>query len=425
MMKKIFSLLTVFLIGVLMSATALAGTYNIDFVKVNGDEISESGANFILDVERGDDLNVKVRLNSDSNLTDVQVEAVLRGIDNRDSVDDITDTFDMKEDVSYTKKLTLPLIQKIDQDQYLLRVRISDRDNPTNETTYKLEIGTQRHDVEVRDVVLSPDTEVKAGRALLSTVRIRNRGEKDEDGVKVVVSIPDLGVSAADFIDELEKEGDDDDQATTEEMFLRIPDNAETGEYDVVVDVFYDDLDKKNSYTTSIFVLGAESASGTPKADEKTIITVAVGKQNAVQGGAEVAYPIALTNAGASSKTYTVSADGAAWANFRVSPSNVLVIDAGDSKAFTVFVAAGANAPAGDQTFAVTITSRDKVLKQLPLNINIQEGQVSGVSKVKRGLEVGLVILVILLVIIGLIIGFSKLRGEEEEEGKEEEKTYY
>ncbi|HJO01741.1 MAG TPA: hypothetical protein QF458_02365, partial [Candidatus Woesearchaeota archaeon] len=139
MIKKIFSLLTVFLIGVLMSATALAGTYNLDFVKVNGDEISESGTNFILDVERGDELNVKVRLNSDSNLTDVQVEAVLRGIDSRDSVDDITGAFDMKEDVSYTKKLTLPLIQKIDQDQYLLRVRISDRDNPTNETTYKLE----------------------------------------------------------------------------------------------------------------------------------------------------------------------------------------------------------------------------------------------------------------------------------------------
>ena len=426
MMKKIFSLLTVFLIGVLMSATALAGTYNIDFVKVNGDEISESGANFILDVERGDDLNVKVRLNSDSNLTDVQVEAVLRGIDNRDSVDDITDTFDMKEDVSYTKKLTLPLIQKIDQDQYLLRVRISDRDNPTNETTYKLEIGTQRHDVEVRDVVLSPDTEVKAGRALLSTVRIRNRGEKDEDGVKVVVSIPDLGVSAADFIDELEKEGDDDDQATTEEMFLRIPDNAETGEYDVVVDVFFDDMDKKNTYLASIFVLGTEAVTEKPKAEEKTIITVAADKQTATRSGAEVAYPIALTNAGASSRTYTIRADGAAWANLRVSPSNVLVIGAGDSKAFTVYVSASADAPVGDQTFAVTITNGNNVLKQLPLNINVKEGQASGASKLKKGLEVGLVVLVILLVIIGLIIGFSKLRGEEEEEeGKEDEKTYY
>ncbi|MCK4859551.1 MAG: hypothetical protein KAS87_03215, partial [Candidatus Omnitrophica bacterium] len=110
---------------------------------------------------------------------------------------------------------------------------------------------------------------------------------------------------------------------------------------------------------------------------------------------------------------------------FRVSPSNVLLIGAGDSKAFTVFVAANENAPSGEQTFTVTITSGDKVLKQLPLNINIQEEQASGVSKLKRGLEVGLVILVILLVIIGLMIGFSKLRGEEEEEGKEEEKTYY
>jgi len=425
MMKKIFSLLMVFLIGVLMSATALAGTYYIDFVKVNGDEVTESGSNFILDVDRGDDLDVKVRLSSNVSVDDVQVEGVLRGIDSRDSVDDITDTFDMKANVSYTKRLTLPLIQKIAQDGYKLRIRISDRDSEALEKTYELDIGTQRHDVEIRDVVLSPSTEVKAGRALLATVRVRNRGEKDEDGVKVVVSVPKLGVSAADFIDELEKEGDDDDQATSEEMFLRIPDNAETGEYTVRVEVYYDDMDEKNSKETTIFVLGQDRVAEEPKAEEKTIITVAVGKQNAVQGGAEVAYPIALTNAGASSKTYTVSADGAAWANFRVSPSNVLVIDAGDSKAFTVFVAAGANAPAGDQTFAVTITSRDKVLKQLPLNINIQEGQVSGVSKVKRGLEVGLVILVILLVIIGLIIGFSKLRGEEEEEGKEEEKTYY
>ena len=421
MMKKIFSLLTVFLIGVLMSATVLADI-NIDWVKVNGDEVSDSTTNFILDVDRGEDIDVKVRLTATEDHDDVQVEAALRGIDSSDSVDDITDTFDMKADVSYTKKLSLPLIQKIDIDNYMLRIRISDKTSPTTEKNYELDIGTKRHDIEIRDVVLSPDTEVKAGRALLSTVRLRNRGEKDEDGVKVVVSIPDLGVSAADFIDELKAEGEDDDQATTEEMFLRIPDNAETGEYTVRVEVYFDDMDKKNVKETTIFVLGEDKVVEEPKAEEKTIITVAVGKQNAVQGGAEVAYPIALTNAGTSSKTYTISADGAAWANFRVSPSNVLVIDAGDSKACTVFVATGGDAPAGEQTFTVTITSGDKVLKHLPLNINIQEGQVTGTAKLKRGLEVGLVILVILLVIIGLIIGFSKLRGEEEEG---EEKTYY
>src|SRR3989338_998952 len=417
MIKKLLGILSVLIFSVLMSSVAFAAI-TIDFVKVNGDEVTETGTNFILDVDRGDELDVKVRLfDNETNRNDVQVEAVLSGVDSRESVDDLTDTFDMKANVSYTKTLTLPLIDKIDQDKYKLRIRVSDRDSATVEKTYELDIGTERHDVEVRDVVLSPSTEVKAGRALLATVRINNRGEKDEDGVKVVVSIPDLGVSAADFIDELEAEDKDDDQATTEEMFLRIPDDAETGEYEVVVDVFFDDLDKKSSYKTSISVLGEEKAVAGPKAEEKTIITVAADQQSAAKGQ-EVAYPIALTNAGTSDKTYTVRTDGAAWASFRVAPSNVLVIGAGESKAFTVYASANKDAPAVEQTFTVTISSNDKTLKQLPLGMNVQESA-SGASTLKRSLEVGLVVLVILLVIIGLIIGFSKLRGEEGEEGKE------
>ncbi len=424
MIKKLLCMLFVFIISVLMSSVAFAAI-TVDFVKVNGDEVKKTATNFVLDVDRGDELDVKVRLSSDKDLKDVQVEAVLRGIDSDDNVDDITDTFDMKTNVSYTKTLALPLIQKIDQDKYKLRIRISDRDSAAVEETYELDISTKRHEVEVRDVVLSPDKEVKAGRALLATVRVRNRGEKEEDGVKVVVSVPKLGVSAADFIDELEKEGDDDDQATTEEMFLRIPEDAETGEYDVVVDVYFDDGDKKSTYRTAIFVEGEEGDAMPAKAEDKTIITVAADKQSAAKGS-EAAYPIALTNAGAASKTYTVKADGAASLGLRVS-QNVLLLEPGESEVFTVYASPKADAAAGDQMFTVTISSGDKVLKQLPLSINVQESKASGASKVKRGLEVGLVVLVILLVIIGLIIGFSKLRGNEEEEGKEgkEGKEYY
>ena len=179
-----------------------------------------------------------------------------------------------------------------------------------------------------------------------------------------------------------------------------------------------------NISVSTIFVLGKDKVEDKPKADEKTIITVAADKQTAVQGGGEVSYPITLTNAGASSKTYTVKADGAAWANFRVSPSNVLVIGSGESKAFTVFVSANDDAPTGSQTFTVTISSGAKVLKQLPLSVDVQEGA-SGATSLKRVLEVGLVVLVILLVIIGLIIGFSKLRGDDEDAEEGDEKTYY
>ena len=418
MIKKLLSLLTVFIFGVLMSTVAFAAV-SIDSVKVDGTTVTQSSTNFILDVDRGDTMEVKVQITPDIDMKDVEIEAVLRGIDSTEKVEDMTETFDAKQGVSYVKKLSLPLIAKMDQDRYKLRIRISDRDSATVEQTYELEVDTKRHDIEIRDVVLSPNTEVKAGRALLATVRLRNMGEKNEDGVKVVVSIPELGVSASDFVDELEKEGDNDDQATTEEMFLRIPDNAETGDYKVRVEVYFDDGDKKNVKETSISVLGGETVQA--KAQEKTVIAVAVDRQTATQGGQEVGYPITLTNAGSESKTYTVSADGAAWASFRVAPSNVMVIGAGESKVVTVFAKANDNAPVGQQTFTLTISSNDKVLKQLPLSVDVQKS--SGAAQLKRGLEVGLVVLVILLVIIGLIIGFSKLRGNGEEGGGE--KTYY
>ena len=422
MMKKLFGLLTVFLIGILMSSVVYADHITIIQVKIDNDVITESGNNFIRDVERGDELKIKVEIRGNQSVDDVQIEAALRGFDSDDTIDDITEVFDVKSGVTYVKKLFLPLRSKLDQDTYKLRIRVEDRDSHTVEKTFEIEVDVKQHDVEIRDVVLSPSTEVKAGRALLATIRLRNRGEKDEDGVKVVVSIPELGVSAADFIDELEKEDDNDDQATTEEMFLRIPDNAETGEYTVRVEVWFDDGEKRNVKEMTIFVLGQDRVTQAPPSKEKTIITVAADRQTAVQGGAEVSYPITLTNAGSSSKTYTVSADGAAWANFRISPSNVLVVDAGDSKAFTVFMSAGDDAPLGDQTFTVTVNSNDKVLKQLALSVNVQASQ-GGASQLKTGLEIGLVILVILLVIIGLIIGFSRLRGDEEE--GDEEKTYY
>lgn len=228
MIKKIFSFLILLLIEVLLSAVAYADHITIDEVKVDGDVVTDSSTNFILDVEKGNDLDIKVKITPTQDVDNVEVEAVLRGFDSRDKIDDITDVFDVKQGITYIKRLRLPLKEKLDQDRYKLRVRVEDRNYHTVEKTFELDINTKQHDVEIRDVVLSPGTEVKAGRALLATVRVRNRGEKDEDGVKVVVSIPQLGVSAASFIDELEKEDDDDDQATTEEMFLRIPDSAET-----------------------------------------------------------------------------------------------------------------------------------------------------------------------------------------------------
>lgn len=422
---RIFGLLSMLLIGVI----ALSGFANaipasvIKKVTVEGVTLDETGVT-ALGLEKNDEIGVKIEVMSDADLSDVQVEAVLRGYDHPDLIQDITDVFDMKANVVYKKELNLNLPIRMDQDRYKLRIRVSDRASSTAEKTYELEIDTKRHAVEIRDIVLSPENEVKAGRALLASVRIKNRGESKEQDIKVRASIPALGISASGFIDELDAETGEDDSTTSEELYMQIPKDAETGEYTVKVEVIYDDGDEKETKTATIRVLGEELAVVQPETQAKTIITVGPESQDVVVGSAGASYPITLTNAGTASRTYTVSVDGAGWANVAVSPSNTVVIEAGESKALYVTVQAAAGAPVGEQMFAVTVSSGDKVLKQVPLKANVvSTGGVS--SKLKRALEIGLVVLVILLVILGLIIGFNKLKGSEEEGKEEGSQTYY
>ncbi len=397
-------------------------------VKVDGDVVQESSFNYIYDFEKNQNVQVKVRVTADMDIDNVQIEASIRGYDHNDLMEDITDVFDMKNGTTYTKTLDIPFRLRMDQDRYKLRVRIEDRNGATSEKTYDLQIDTKRHSLAIKDVVLSPEDRIKAGRALLATVRVQNYGEKNEKGIKIKVSIPDLGLSASDFIDEIEKDGDDDDQATSEELYMKIPDCAEPGTYDVVVEVSYDDGDEKDTKTMTIKVVegdicNKEDATETPKTEEKTILTIGPDKQS-VAAGASAIYPITITNAGSSSKMYTISVDSASWGTFTVSPSNVVVLDSGESKAVYVYATPNKDA-SGEQMFAITVKSGDKTLKQVALKADITPAPASGMSKIKKALEIGLVILVVLLVILGLIIGFNKLKGSDEGETKEESSTYY
>ena len=111
-------------------------------------------------------------------------------------------------------------------------------------------------------------------------------------------------------------------------MFLRIPDDAETGEYTVRTELFFDDGDKKDVKETVISVLGEESAAVAdnqkPKAEDKTIITVAADKQSAVKGGAEAAkqkHPVVMSPSSHNYLDYYQgegTAEGAVYAGLRM-----------------------------------------------------------------------------------------------------------
>jgi uncharacterized membrane protein len=325
---------------------------------------------------------------------------------------DSVHTFDLKGDRSAWKKMTINIPQKLEKDTYDLRILVAEREGKSLEYRVKIEVEGARHNLYIKGVVFSPE-KVIAGRSLLTYVRMKNYGEEDEETVKVKVTIPELGVSATEFVDELEE----DDSITTEELYIRIPKCTESGMYDVDVMLEFDEGYEEITDTYQIEVVadeneicGANGAMDAP--EEKTMITIASETQEVTPGGSSVIYPFTISNLGKNAKTYTVTVDGTDFADFSITPGSVVLLDSGEAKAVYVNVKAKEGAEAGEKMFAVTISSGGEVLKEIPLKVVVADGSAtdSGFSKVKKGLEIGLVILVVLLVILGLIIGFNHFK---------------
>lgn len=433
-MKKAFLLFVMLLLGILTVSSVSALPIVINHVWVDGTEVYETGTNKIRALDRNQALPVKVELEVDTNLTssiqDVQVEAVIRGYDQKDLIEDITDAFNAQSGVTYVKNLDLKLPIRMDQDRYKLRVRIEDRDGETTEATFELEIEADAHAVWIRDVVLSPSDSVVAGRALLARVRIKNVGNSDEnDGIRITFAIPDLGVSDTDYIDEL----NEDESTTSEDLYVRIPSCVEQGLYSWYATVTFHDGDETETVTGKILVMDGDvcPTSTQPEVTPTTIIAVGAASQTA-NGGSEVVYPITITNQEGAAKTYVVSVDSGDWATFTVSPSNLMLLQKGETGTVFVHAKVSQTAPAGDNLFVVNVKKGAELIKQVTLKANVVQTQKPvkpatndqfGWNAVKQGLLIALIVLIIILIIIGLIIGFKKVKSDDETNEKGE--SYY
>ena len=427
-MISVFMLMLVALVATAVSALDIT----ITEVELDDDTLDPTADNFIRDIERGDEFEVKVHLTANEVAFNVEVEAAIRGVHN-EGITDITDTFDVKAGTSYVKTLTLELPRRMDMDTYLLRVRIQDRAGTTVEETYTLDVSTARDMLVIRDVVLSPGNVIQAGRALLATVRVKNYGLNDEKDVKVTVRIPELGLSASDYVEEIEGRGEDE-SASSEELYLRIPGCADAGTYLLEVEVEYDDGDEVTRETRTITVTeGDYCPTGYVEPAEETamtVITVGATTQDVTRGVSGTIYPITVTNQGTLTVTYTIGVDVAGnWATVQMSPSNVATVPSGATSTVYVYVSANENAAAGENMFSVTVSKGGKMLKQVAMKANVVEPSagvtVTGWTGLKRALEIALVVLVVLLVIFGLIVGFNKLKRTETEDEEGEGKTYY
>jgi len=425
MKTKLMGLLTIFLVGILAVCSIASAAVTLNEVDFDGTELSEMAVN-TLDVERGNEYTVKVEFVSDEDLTGAQVEAYLRGYDHNDLIEDTSDVFDAKANVTYTKKLTLNFPERMDLEEgsnYSLRIRVEGRNGDGLSTYYNLDISTQRHLLEIKDVVFSPEGSVQAGRALLTSVRVHNYGARDEEGIKIAISIPELGISASDYVDTIESE----ESTTSEELYLRIPSCAEAGSYDARVTVTYDDGDEIATQTAKITVTEDEACSTASEqatvAAEKPAIIYDSSAQEIKAGAAGGIYALTISNPTKTAKTVSVTVAGTdVFGTARVSPSNVLVLGAGETKTAYVYVTANKDAKAGQYSFVATVAGLGATSQQITLAANVVKST-SSVDTLKQALEIGLVILVVILVVLGLIIGFNKMRKNDDSE--EEPQTYY
>ena len=417
---KIFGLIAL----VLISMVAVSGIVNADDVPATIEKVYINGRAVDANetrggITRGEPIEIEVKLLATGDDKYITVEATIEGLDHdEDKATDKTKTFSIKTGKTYYETLNIELPERMDLDDngYALRIEVSNRKDDEVLYNAMILVDSERNSMRIKDVIFSPAHEVKAGRALLTTVRIKNTGEDKEEGVKVTVSIPELGLSASDYLDEVEEE----DSVTSEELYLRIPECMGVGDYKAVVTVEFDEGDEEVSQEYTIHVVEDDTCNRV-ESEGKTIITVSSDVQDVTAGESGVVYPVTLTNTGSVAKTFSISSVAGDWADVKVSPS-VVVLGAGETKIVYVSVAANEDASAGTQTFGIAVKSGDSTLKEVTLQANVLEGS-TGWNKVRRGLEVALVVLVVLLVVIGLIIGFNRLKGDEDEEGNEE--TYY
>lgn len=434
-MKKLLSLLVLFVLSLLtVSAASALNEENFGWaVEINGDpvfsgdivneDIVDNAQQSVpsVTIEEGQSLDVKVILyTGDQAVDDIEVEAKIKGYEYSDheTVSDSSSLFDLDAHTQKSVRLSFDLPGKLDKKIYWLYLTLYNSASQPVTQVVKLNVKPARHVLDIEDVIFSPGNTVKAGHSLLATVLVTNYGDKDEDNVKVTLDLPELGVSASDYIDEIESNPSKTSKETSEELFLKLPQCAEEGDYTAVVTVKYDEGYETVTKNYPLHVLANEKCQAE---EQKLIITVGPETQNVV-ANQQAAYPVALTNAGTSAQTYTLELTAGDWAASQLS-ENLVVLEPGKTKVAYAYLTPSSTAAVGEKVATLNIKAGDNVLKTIYLKANVVAQEKVSSFSLRNGLEIALIVLVVVLIIIGLIIGFSRMKKDTEPE--EEDKTYY
>ncbi|MDD5331545.1 MAG: hypothetical protein PHE43_01840 [Candidatus Nanoarchaeia archaeon] len=388
--------------------------YEINKVKIDG---IEAALGTVVYAETDNTLEVEVFvLGGATSYDDVKVKAWIGGYEYAD-VEETTSPFLVEPGVTYKKTLNVELPDDMEgAEDYTLHVEAYGKDGSAPELAFPLELRVQpkRHSLKIQDVIIRPDSNAEAGNPLFVTVRVENLGQKKEEDIKVTATIPELGISVRDYIDELaadedsdldEDNEDEEDSASSDELYLRLPENAAAGVYTLKVDVEYSRGNEIVSTTRTIYINKEEAT----VVEQKPLVNFdSTSKVAAV--GEETLYRVTIANLNDEAGIYSVEVSGAdLFATSRVDPAFVSVPGKG-AATVNVYLKAKDSATLGLHSFSVKVLKENSLISENTLNLEVS-GQET--SSTQNYLVIGFVILVVILIILGVAVLVGRGKAEE------------
>jgi hypothetical protein len=234
--KQILTSFMVALVALFAIGTVMAGDLNITIDEVSVNDVS-GGVSLAGYPEENVPIQVKFTANEDYD--DVKLKVWIDGY--KSDISTTTARFDVLEDSTYVKKVSLVLPNVNDMDdldeELTLHVRLSDK-NDEVETEYTIIMQRENYAAELLSV--EAPVMANAGDVVAVDVVLKNIGSEELEDAFVTVSIADLGIAKKVYFGDLTPQDDCDNDCSKQDarerrVYLIIPTDALSGEYDMVI----------------------------------------------------------------------------------------------------------------------------------------------------------------------------------------------
>jgi|SRR3989338_8007092 len=353
-------------------------------VEFNGVDLDNNNF-FVGDVD--DTIPIRVTFKSLESDSDVRVKVYIEG--HRDDVSARTERFDVIANGVYTKLLNLKLPSDADEltEDYTLYVEIVSSTDRT-EKAYDLKVQRESYTLEILSV--DYDSKVAAGDVIGVSVVAKNNGFNRADDNYVIISIPELGVSARGYMGDLvavENSLDDDEEDSVERIvFLKIPGDTKGGVYDLQVEVYNEDTRVSKKSLISI-------------GDSMSLRVIATTNNREISSGETAIYNLVIVNSGDDIQVINLRASSSRDLNINL--PGVVTVRPDSSETIDIRVTADDDADRGRHTFTVDVNGE---VVTFTANVD-KNGITSDSSTIVLVVILAIVFIVLLAILISLLVG--------------------